>query len=425
MKRSSLSLAITLSLAAASGACAVQSGDPAPTEGASAAETSPVAKLGPSKLHTEGSTTTAVCLAAAVASADPAVGLACGIGTDLLSLLGGANGIGGLLGGGADQSAALIAQLSAIDNALVQIGTDIKALYTAMEVVNAGVDNTSELNTAQNVGKALSNAQVAASQLIEWVQTGKTNAALINDADNTSNLGAQGLAQVNLYYRVNPKGGADIFDLRPALLAYLYALTVRLAVIGAEDPNFRCANDVGGFGCVLPYKTELTGHINFLNSLEGLNQPSIGKWHETQQAGSTYALCSYAEDLNSGTYSWDDEGSQRPNGTPAGCIVEDSVPYGTITPALAATGLSYLEFWDNWNIEEEMGVHAGQKMAALLATMNTPDFPPLLRVCLNGACPTPYNPVGPLVTSTGACLTGGSGASPSRRAATAASTRRG
>jgi hypothetical protein len=117
-------------------------------------------------------------------------------------------------------------------------------------------------------------------------------------------------------------------------------------------------------------------------------------------------MCSEVFDLNSGWVSVDDgQGNGNAigttNGGSAGCVG----PYD-LTSAEGNDGEAYFQFWDMWNVQDEMGIHAIQRMEQIIQTDMTSAEPLPLRVCIGSSCPsTPaYDPVGPLVSNTGLCL---------------------
>jgi hypothetical protein len=172
------------------------------------------------------------------------------------------------------------------------------------------------------------------------------------------------------------------------LVSYLYALTVRMAVVAVEQPGFR--NDSA-------YRSEFQQHLAWLNGLQGLNAPRITHWNAGGVSTNSYfQVCSTATDQNSGVVSVL-HGSYPSAGNP------DCTNWLYGTQAEATDELQYYEFYDNWSIEEEMGIHAIQKLASLVAVDASA---PIFRVCLPGhPCVSTYASLAPLVSSSGQCLT--------------------
>jgi hypothetical protein len=306
------------------------------------------------------------------------------------------------LGGSSNSNAQIASQLATLNAEMVQVDKDIKNMWTAFNNAAAQIEQTQQLQIQDQIGQYEANAKDASVRLATWIQTGGTDSQLIASIDAESSQAAMDLTTPSFYLRAASRAGApNVFDMRQPLLSYLYALSVRLAVISAEDPNFRCGHNPIGATCVMPYNTELQTHLNFLKSLPVTNAGSIITSNKTTPWNGGFTLCSSAQDINSGYASLSDSQGFANNGAgPANCI--DS--YGS--QATATTSLQFLEFWDKWNVEQEMGVHSVQAMAQVIQTNMTADVVRGIRLCLPGRpCPAPYNNIGPLVSNSGLCVT--------------------
>src|SRR5262249_11206322 len=122
------------------------------------------------------------------------------------------------------------------------------------------VGQTAYLQRVSDILTAQGQAHDAYEEIMEWVQTNKTNAFLLNTAMADS-LHAATLLRDDwaLYYRpgTNPHEG-DIFDHRSAPPAYAYAFGVRLAVLAIGQPDFISLAAI---------RQEYTEHEQWLNTL--------------------------------------------------------------------------------------------------------------------------------------------------------------
>jgi hypothetical protein len=301
-----------------------------------------------------------------------------------------------------NSQAQVLSQLNSLNQQMVQVDADIKQFWTAFNNAAYQIENTQQLQIQAQIQSREADAKDAAARLSTWIAEGKSDPLLIASIDQQSSQAAMELTTPAFYYRTGSYAGSpNVFDLRQPLLSYLYALTVRLAVISAEDPNYRCKNNVRNFLCNMPYNDELQTHLNFLNSLPGLNAPNISYGHQLQPAPGTYAMCDYAQDDNSSyTSQSDNQGNPPFGGAPSGCVG----PYG-INATQANDVMQFLAFWDKWWVEDEMGVHAIQKVARTVTTDMSYDWPPIMTLCLPGhPCPPQYNSTGPMVDNGGLCL---------------------
>lgn len=214
------------------------------------------------------------------------------------------------------------------------------------------------LDTLQKVQGYEAQAHTAAQQLGEWKQTGKSNSQKLANAENNSQIAANSLKQQSFYMRPGAGPDApDIFEYRPALLPYLYALTVRLAVVALEQPHFRRFS---------AYTDEFKDQVAWLKQLPALMETDIFCDSKEKFDGQgNYQIFSFCRDTLSG----------------AELIINGGYPYefnryetswtpGSETDANYA--YAFTTFYDRWNIQEEEGEHAVQRFLPLVDYAATP-----------------------------------------------------
>ncbi len=306
------------------------------------------------------------------------------------------------LDSGSSSQAQIASQLAQLNQEMAQVDSDIKAFYAAFNAAAYQIEQTQQLMEQGTIHNFETQAQDASVRLSTWVAKGSSDPVEIATIDQESSEAAMALTNTAYWYRASSvAGGAPVFDLRNALLSYLYALAVRLAVIQAEDPNYRCANSSPFIPCTMPYTDELQTHLSFLNSLPGLNAGNFQRNKQLQYADNSYAMCDWVQDINSGFIVFADWQGNPPYGeAPSQCVG----PL-VLSSTQANDAMQFLGFWDQWWVDEEMGIHAIQKMASTVSVDMTYDWRMPVHGCLPGrSCPTPYTPLGPLVDNNGLCL---------------------
>ena len=372
-----------------------------PIEGQEAKQiepTSPLASDSPRKPRDKDNTTALVNLACTVAAGAAGVPEACTVLSGAETILSFIQG----LDSGSNSQAQIVSQLAQLNQEMVQVDADIKAFYTAFNNAAYQIEQTQQLMEQGAIQNFETQAQDASVRLSEWVAKGSSDQSLIASIDQESSEAAMALTNSAYWYRASSvAGGNPVFDLRNALLSYLYALSVRLSVIQAEDPNYRCADTNPAIPCTMPYTNELQAHLSFLDSLPGLNSGNFLRNKQLQYAGSTYAMCDWVQDTNSGFIVFADWQGNPPYGeAPAQCVGPLA-----LSSTQANDAMQFLGFWDQWWVDEEMGIHAIQKMANTVSVDMTYDWPMPVHFCMPGrTCTTPYTPVGPLVDDNGLCL---------------------
>lgn len=369
-------------------------------------ESSSLSAGGGTHIRPDDSNTALVNLACTVAASAAGVPEACAVLSGAETILAFIQG----LDSGPSAQQQILSQLNTLNQEMVQVDSDIKNMWTAFNNAAYNIEQTQQLQIQSEIQTHEADARDASVRLSQWVAGGMSDSLLIASIDQESSEAAMALTAQSYYYRGASQAGLPpVLDLRNALLSYLYALSVRLAVITAEDPNYRCQNNPHDFLCTMPYTTELQTHLTFLNSLPGLNASNFSRGHQLQPANNTYALCDYVQDDNSGYIVFADWAGNPPFGeAPANCIGPQ-----VMSSTQANDGMAFLAFWDNWYVEEEMGVHAIEKMAGIVSTDMTYAWPATMPICLPGhSCPPAYSPVGPLVDNNGLCLSAGHGTYP-------------
>jgi hypothetical protein len=384
-----LSFSLLACIATASGACAVQPGD---GEGSTKAQaTVPVAATSASN----GSIP------------DPAKKPRRDIGPfdlidDAKEIYNDYKSISGFLTPTVDTTAEILADLSSLTTQMQQINVDLNKLGAELAAVAYQDKQAAYIAQLELIQGYEAQAQTASEQLATWQQTGRTNALLLASADNNSQIAANALKESAYYYRPAQTAGApDIFDARSALLAYLYALTVRLSIVRAENPNYRT---------LTAYQQEFFQHTTWLQQIPSLSQtdiscntvngtgPSLPVYASPQwQDPGSFFICSTCTDTNSESFSTINHWS--PSLLNSGCT--------STNPALAGVQsvennyAAYFSFWDNYNMLDELAVHVVQAFTTQFEIDTTN---PTSEISLAGLT---YENVGPLVSNTGKCLTGG------------------
>jgi hypothetical protein len=218
------------------------------------------------------------------------------------------------------------------------------------------------LERLQEAQKSEAMAQTANQQLAQWIQT-KRNVGTLNDAENNSHLAANQLRQESLYLRPGPQENSpDIFDPRPALVPYMYALTVRLGVVAVSQPNFRQLKS---------FTDEFKSHAIWLEQILPRLEEEILCQHDKyyDQSGRAYFyISSRCTDKLSGFESAIIKSKYFHN---AG-----TNPY--ITPWIVGSqadgdnALAYYSFYDRWWVQERIGKHTVQKLLAYVKGVASP-----------------------------------------------------
>jgi hypothetical protein len=83
-------------------------------------------------------------------------------------------------------------------------------------------------------------SRTAVDQVRAWIDGGRTDIELRANADNNSRIPANTLLEGNSFFeRPDAEMQGTVFDHRLAIIAYMYALTVRFGVIAALNPQYR------------------------------------------------------------------------------------------------------------------------------------------------------------------------------------------
>jgi hypothetical protein len=180
----------------------------------------------------------------------------------------------------------------------------------------------------------------------------------------------------------------DIFEYRTTLLPYLYALTVRLAVVAVEQPHFRRFS---------AYTDEFKTHVAWLKQVPALLEAEIscGSSKQMDDRYGTYAIVSQCHNILSGY-------SSAIAGTTSNGWNDYVTPwtYGSATEGDSAQ--AYYAFYDRWRIQDEMGEHAVQRLLPLVVHASTLASPRDFMSVPNRSGPGP-------LTNDGKCLDSSTG----------------
>ncbi len=202
-------------------------------------------------------------------------------------------------------------QLTAIQNAITTLNTAVSAGIAAQEV--KAIDDI-----AAAVAVQVAAADTAAEEFAQWVQGGRRDTALIEDAKNGSEDAADTMREAVTYFELpvanQAKGTAqNVFDYRLALVQYIYVLTVRLTVIMGTETDWSADPVIGA---------ELGKHGDYLAGIVARMSAAIrpvpgsavtvypatasgpatfGVWTQTVDTIGGYATAVYASDLAEGS----------------------------------------------------------------------------------------------------------------------------
>jgi hypothetical protein len=189
----------------------------------------------------------------------------------------------------------LSAQMSQLQNELNQVNNDLKNLIWA-ELQNFWDERVSKANGARAL------ADTASAQLADWHAGGMSNATLLSQADDNSRNAANVIKDdATLFSRPAATANApEVFEYRMALPQYLYAVTVRMAVIAAQHPQLATESSATAG----PVRAELAAHAARLTAVIG--QATAGVFKNTWSTAtydsrtSTFLVCtSCVEPLSS------------------------------------------------------------------------------------------------------------------------------
>lgn len=252
----------------------------------------------------------------------------------------------------------ILAQLATIQETMKKIDSKLQTLDDEVANLVYQEERGRYIDMLRDVQKYEALAQTASEQLLEWQQTGKTDANKLALAENNSQTAANTLLQSGYYMRPgSAPGQPDIFEYRTTLLPYLYALTVRLGVVAVEQPQFRKFS---------AYTDEFQNHVAWLKQIPAQLEPEIHCENGRLTNSGYYAITSFCIDTLSGYMSVVNGVSTPTN----------FVPYTTYwesgSDADADSAFAYYTFYDHWRVEEQMGGHAVENIVPYVVHAATP-----------------------------------------------------
>jgi hypothetical protein len=252
----------------------------------------------------------------------------------------------------------ILAELGTIKAAMQSIDSKLQTLDQEVAQLTYLEKRDAYLQLLQKVQQNEAMAQTASQQILEWVQTGKTDPNKLSNAENNSQLAANILMQQSYYMR--PGGGPndpDIFEYRTTLLPYLYALTVRLGVVILEQPQFRRFSS---------YTDEFNNHVTWLKQIPPMLEAEIMCQNAKQiDPSAEYAIYSHCVDTLSGYES-------AINGESGNGWNPLITPWAMGSDSDANNAFAYYTFYDRWKVQEEMGEHAVQNILPSVIHAATP-----------------------------------------------------
>jgi hypothetical protein len=247
----------------------------------------------------------------------------------------------------------ILAKLNGLD-------AELKQLKPELDQINQEIRNLiwSEFQSDwdSRVGRASvaqSQAATALDQANQWIASGKSDAGLLDNAVNNSALAANALRIDPTLFRrpASVAGQPEVFEYRMALTAYVYAITVRMAVIIAKYPNFRNSGD----SQVGPLRQELETHAARLTEILTAMQAEVSctsAANYDRYNRQLYQVCSQCTDPLAGVQS--SAGGHYPSGWNPTC--EDWLPG---TPQDMNNELAADVDYDRQSVNAQIGITAG------------------------------------------------------------------
>ncbi len=254
----------------------------------------------------------------------------------------------------------MLEQIRLLQQAIRQVDTELRGLDDELAQLAYLDKRDFYLQTLQRVQEYQAMSQTGGQQLEEWLQTGRTDAGKLASAENNSQLAANALRSDALYVRPGARAGdPDVFEYRATLLPYLYALTMRIAVVGSEHPTFRSLS---------AYTDEFAQHASWLRQLIAKMEAVMVCRQFVARDGPFYSVASTCRNTVTGYAS-----------TINGEIPRQNVPgvtewsFGSNEDAQNA--LAYYTYHDQWKVRRESGEDTLQGFLPSVTWAATPSSP--------------------------------------------------